>query len=505
MKRYLIFLLVLALLSSCKKEPSSSDQEWMLKTPLEMKDFTQLTSSQELTKYLKKACEQSNMITLETAGYSLEGKPIHLLKAGANGKMDEEKLTLYLFAQQHGDEPSGKEGMLLLINNIVNGKYKKWFEHINLLMIPQVNPDGGDLNQRRNANDKDLNRDHLLISAPETQVVHKVFHSYLPEVTVDIHEYDPYSRYWKDFGYLKDFDIQVGTLTNKNVDKQLKDLFYNATYPFLKEYVTKAGYSFFEYTLGDLPGGGRLRHSTVDINDGRQSFGILHSFSFIVEGKYGRDSLEKLENRAKSQLRTAEGIIQFAVDHHKKVQEKVKSARKKLLEAEQGEKVAIRMHHVKGDQILEYPLKSIHTGQDTVFLIEEFHSKVISILDVTKPYGYLVPTDDSLLVEWMNRSYIEYTPFQPDGNLEIQQYKILDISKQLDEGLENYYPEVKLTAFDKKVSGSDYYFVPVSQLRSNKIVTALEPQSMIGLVNTSPFEYLLTEHSHFPVLRVLQR
>jgi len=499
--RYLIISLIFLSLVSCKNKKQQTEKE-IEEPPISAHQFEQLTSYAKLIGYVNQVDTMSDFISVEYVGESVEGRRLPLVKIANQGKINDELLTIFFFAQQHGDEPSGKEGMLMLIDEFARGKHKDWLKNANILIMPQVNPDGSEKNKRRNANGIDLNRDHLVMNSPEVRAVHSVFHKYQPQVTVDVHEYDPYSKSWKEFGYLKDFDIQLGGLTNKNVDENLRRLFYDSALPYVKEYVTEAGYSFFEYTLGNLPGGERMRHSTVDINDGRQSFGILNNFSFIVEGKYGKDSVDKLERRTKSQLRTAKGLIRFIVYNSEQVSKTVAEGRKKLRNARQGEKVAVRMHHVKGDKTLQYPLKSLRSGKDTTFQVEQFHPKVVSMLDVKKPSAYLIPVDDKKLVNWMRRCYIDFHEYKPAENHNIKQYIVKKIKRQVDEGLENYYPEVQIQSLDKTINPGEYFAIPIDQLRSNKIVTALEPQSMLGLVNYEAFEYLLVESNKYPVLRV---
>ncbi|MFP3861081.1 MAG: M14 family zinc carboxypeptidase, partial [Bacteroidales bacterium] len=294
----IIFIL---LITGCTQTSQKEKHYKGIVPPIIEADFQKLTSHENILKYLEKVDSLSERLSVEYVGTSVDGKKIPLVKFSKNGKFNKNKVKLFLFAQQHGNEPSGKEGMLLLIDKLLQKEYDKWLKKVDLLIMPQVNPDGGDRNQRRNANDADLNRDHLVLSQPETQALHRVFERYQPEMTVDIHEYYPFSSRWKEFGYLKDFDIQIGGLTNLNIDTEVTNFFYEAVKPFMKEKLNNEGYSFFEYTLGNFPDGKRLRHSTVDINDGRQSFGILNTSSFIVEGIRGKDSLDNIERRTKSQ------------------------------------------------------------------------------------------------------------------------------------------------------------------------------------------------------------
>ena len=86
-----------------------------------------------------------------------------------------------------------------------------------------MNPDGSELNQRRNGNDTDLNRNHLILKEPETKALHQLFDKYLFEVTMDVHEYYPYDEAWMKYGYRKNSDITVGAITNINVSEKIRN------------------------------------------------------------------------------------------------------------------------------------------------------------------------------------------------------------------------------------------------------------------------------------------
>ena len=74
---------------------------------------------------------------------------------------DASKIRVLVFAQQHGNEQSGKEGALLLARELLKPENRYLFDRIDLLLVPQMNPDGAEANKRRNGNDADLNRNHL--------------------------------------------------------------------------------------------------------------------------------------------------------------------------------------------------------------------------------------------------------------------------------------------------------------------------------------------------------
>ncbi len=252
-----------------------------LYTPLESNNFERVTSYDQLVNFVEQLERQSGLIKTESFGQSVEGRILFVMKfSNTEFGKDKSKIKVLLFAQQHGNEQSGKEGALMLAQKLSAPEYHYLFEKIDLAIVPQVNPDGSEKNMRRNANNVDLNRNHLILTEPETQALHKLFDNYLFEVTLDVHEYYPYDSLWMKYGYRKNSEITVGTLTNINVSNEVRDFSQNKYLPFILNYLKDSNFSSFEYCPGGPPAEYYIRHSTFDINDGRQSIGIQNTFSF---------------------------------------------------------------------------------------------------------------------------------------------------------------------------------------------------------------------------------
>ncbi|MDZ7762884.1 MAG: hypothetical protein U5K00_00445 [Melioribacteraceae bacterium] len=49
----------------------------------------------------------------------------------------------------------------------------------------------------------DLNRNHLILTEPETIGLHKLFNEYHFEVTMDVHEYYPFGKSAEEYGYVE--------------------------------------------------------------------------------------------------------------------------------------------------------------------------------------------------------------------------------------------------------------------------------------------------------------
>jgi hypothetical protein len=98
----------------------------------------------------------------------------------------------------------------------------------------------------------------------------------------------------------------------------------------------------------------------------------------------------------------------------------------------------------------------------------------------------------------LNKHNIEYSENKESS---AAAYLIEKIKKSVDEELENKYPELSKEKIGIK-NPSNYFYVPLNQLHKNMLVTAFEPQSMLGIVQYEEFEYLLKEGERYPVFRV---
>ena len=494
MKKWITLIFVLLLLTvSC---------QLTIESPALLRGFDPPATADEVVRFSQRAAGRSSSLHLETLGFSEQGRPIAALRFSADSEKDENKLRVLIFAQQHGNEQSSKEASLLLISDFAKGKHAHWLEFMDIWIVPQVNPDGSEVNERRNANGIDLNRDHIVLEASETRALRGLFHRTLPHVTVDIHEYQPFRESWEQFGGFKTFDVQVGVPTNPNVDEDIRTFALKEALPSIENHLTERGFSFHNYLVGPVPSEGRTRHSTVDFSDGRQSFAMLNTLSFIYEGINGRDGfVENLERRTFGQYEALMALLNFLYENHETARQLVESGREKLKNATPGQEVAIRMDHFPGDTPLLLPLLSSRTGNDTLVVVENFHPQVKPLAFASRPLGYLIPANDTLLTRLVRKHQIQFSETIPEGTT-IMAAKTATISTRIDEELENRFPEVTFHTYEKIAQEGEYWFLPINQLHANLLVSLLEPQSMLGIAQRSGFEYLLKKDTLFPIKRV---
>jgi hypothetical protein len=476
-------------------------------SPLEKNDFQKVTSYYELSAFVHQLDEISTLLTIETIGQTVQGRNLYALKFSSSefGK-DKSKIKVLFFAQQHGNEQSGKEGSLLLAQALLKPENRYLFDKIDLAIIPQINPDGSEQNKRRNGNNIDLNRNHLILTEPETQVLHKFFDKYLFEVTIDVHEYSPYGGAWEKYGYRKNADETLGTTTNPNVSEKIRDFSNDNVFPYWLKYLNTNKFSSLIYCLGGPPEVNYMRQSTFDINDGRQSFGIQNTLSLIQEGLNGTDNfVDNLKHRAEGQMTGMRGILEYVYLYKAEIKDMVVTDRKALASGKSNPKVSIQSEHVSNGEKLSLPLLSYSTGKDTVVIVNDYRPVAKSVFDVQKPVGYLIPKNAKDLVEWAEKQALIVSDFKAKKGLKIEQYFIKSIDSIDVEREKIVNPNVEITGFKGDMVEADYLYIPTAQLKGNMIVLALEPKSEIGLSMYTEYSHLLKVGEMFPVLRVMKK
>jgi hypothetical protein len=450
--------------------------------------------------------KSSNILQVEIIGNSVEGRNLYALKfSNSLFGEDTSKIKVLIFAQQHGDEQSGKEGALLLARELLRSENKYLFEKIDFALIPQMNPDGSEKDTRFNSNGMDLNRNHLILTEPETIALHKLFNEYHFEATMDVHEYYPYTEDFLSYGYVKYFDEQIGTTTNPNVSEAIRKFSYEEYLPFIEAYLKERKFSFHNYIPGGPPDINLIRHSTFDINDGRQSLGILNSFSFIQEGRNGTDSLDNIYRRTVGQALGLSGFLEFVYSNKEEIKVLVNEEQQKLIYGKVSDNVAIQMDHIKTGEILDLTLFSLNTNSDTVIIVNDYRPVVESIHDVERPVGYLIPKSITELYEWAVKQNLTITSINLKTDKVVQEYFVSEIDSIDFEGDTIVNPSVELRVVNTEINEEEFYFIPTNQLKNNLIVMALEPKSMLGLVTYKNYEHLLKQDECFPVLRVVDK
>jgi hypothetical protein len=134
-----------------------------------------------------KAASIHGRVPVYELGTSAEGRKIPMVVLGQT----DAKTRVMVICRQHGDEPVSSEAAMHLIQRVSKGdsRLRQELKGVELLLVPLMNPDGAERDQRENGNGVDLNRDWRKRSQPETRALAQAFHRLRPQVVLDEHEW----------------------------------------------------------------------------------------------------------------------------------------------------------------------------------------------------------------------------------------------------------------------------------------------------------------------------
>ena len=469
-----------------------------VQAPVALHGFTRLTSYDTLQAYLH-SLDGLPGIKVARIARTAQGRDVCCVFLSRTARFGEDttKLRVMLFAQQHGDEPSGKEALTLLLASAANHDLDKILSRIDLLVIPQMNPDGAELRQRRTPGGLDLNRDHLLLSSPETRGLHDLFAAWWPEVTMDIHEYGPFSRAWSDSGIVKAADVQLGMLTNLNSAESLRKFEREVVFPRILSAMSDSNYLFHEYLVGSPQD--YIRFSTTEPNDGRQSFGILNTLSFIQEGRGGQTLEDRLERRSRSQRASIEALLSFCSLHADEIQALVRGARESLCRAA-GRQAILCMDHFPGGTSLRIPVVRVPSGRDSIWLVHPLRDRVSALCSREVPSAYVIPRELDAIREILERHHVLGEVVKAPRRENVSVYLIEGVQPDTLEDEWHPKPALRGVTRTQELRPGDFV-VRTNQRHSLFLSIFLEPESMWGIVKYPAFSFLM-QSKEYPIMRI---
>ncbi len=516
-----------------------------LQTTAEERQYAAYTRYDDIVSFLSRVQALDPRIKVYAVGKTLENASENRLGRDilccmvSDPQRKGDKLLVQLQASHHGNEQSGVDALQQLLAGIVEKKLDFLLERMNLVIFPQLNPYGNENNVRVNEQGLDMNRDHSKLEAAEVEALHRVFSALYPEVTFDMHEKgDAYYR------------INVGTVTNLNIDPRIGEYSHRVILPaaFKLAGETPAHEYLIQTTMDDLPSSGAVpeglanpseeifRFSTTDVNDGRNSFGIFNTFSFIQEIA-GNGEIDQYRDRSrwafeglaaflktiyansreikdltaqcradlvnKSRSLDARNLVHLRTIYARDPQQPV--LKLKTFAKEDAAVFATAAHDIKaGDPLSRADLVRIgRTPRVVETEIANWFPRLESLVTCARPLGYMFPAARGDVISLLLKLGVKVYSFDRSGVLAVQASQVDDVIQ----GTEDYIPPQRITVSLRElqvpVQRGDCY-IPLSQLAANLVPLLLEPQSDLGLIRFRSFNLGVEKNDIFPIYRVLQ-
>ncbi len=211
------------------------------------------------------AGQYPEVLRLETAGHSAEGREIYLVALGEGSK------KILLWSQMHGDEPTATCSLLDLFRYFGlhhnDAPAAEILRRFTLLCVPMLNPDGAERRQRRNAQGIDINRDARQLQSPEGRLLKDLRDRFHPFLGFNLHNQNSLTTVG-DTGRVATIALlavaadlpasdvasgaqETGLTDARILTKQVTAVLYDALSPFAYGHISRYDESFNPRAFGD--------------------------------------------------------------------------------------------------------------------------------------------------------------------------------------------------------------------------------------------------------------
>ena len=477
------------------------DPQLNIATPTNLKPMEKgLCTYDEMMSFLQsKAKVLPEIVRLEIIGKSANGKDIPIVYFG-DGK-NPKKLKIWMQGGLHGNEPAGSEGLLMLMNYLLETPDGKvLLKKMDIAILPVANIDGYIAQKRTTPDGLDLNRDQTKFSDQVSPILKRAFVAWNPEATFDFHEYTPFQKKGSDeilkggsAGY---YDVLFLPSGNMNVPEGLRKISTRLFQTNAEKVLDRNGYSHnFYFTAKTTPDGIVLAKGGNNPRSSSSNYALSNSVSMLVEIRgigLGRTSFAR---RTYSTFLVARSFLETAMGNLKEVKKGVQNAVKQTIARKNNIVVTA------DETLVNYPVKFIDlTTDDIVTLDMKVYDALLPIATLTRkrPVAYILSPECSKEAGILRIFGLTVTETDKQMTVPVISYTTSSyiIDKEKWEGIYPVTVQTKISQIQKSFpTGS--FIVKLDQKNANYAVILLEPESENGFVNMAITKTSLGEQLPF--------
>ena len=467
----------------------------------------------------------SEQISVADFGISPQGRALRYLIYDVDGFKEAADIKatgrplLMVQAGIHPGESEGKDAMLMLLRDqVLEGKYNALFEKVSLIFIPIFNVDGherfgpyGRINQngpvemgwRTTAQNLNLNRDFLKAEAPEMQAWLALFNQFDPDFFIDTHTTDG-----ADYQYVMTYAME----TAGNMEAGLTDWQSEVFLPFWKQQMQQSGFPVFPYV------------SFRSWHDPRSGLVSMVSGPMLSQGytaQRNRPGLLLETHMLKPYAQRVDATKAAVVFTMELLAKEAKSLKKSIAAADQftaseafrANTFPINFEVDRHDSSLiafdgvEYSVvKSELTGGDWfVYETDKPEQFLLPIFDkakVTKsvkmPEAYLIPAEWKTVIHKLQLHGIQLDTLKSETQFLVESYHFTDVSWQgrPNEGRHKINRMAFETKSEQKLFPEGTILVPTNQPKARLIAYLLEPEADGSLLEWGFFDVIFEQKEY---------
>lgn len=405
------------------------------------------------------------------------------------------KTIVLLAPSVHGGEVSPKEAVQLVARDLVGGELRPLLRDIIVLVLPLVNPDGGEVRRRTNEAGFDMNRDYVKLESQEIHaLVTQVMNEWTPDIHVDGHH-----------GGSAPYVITYQGTLNPAADSALRAYPYQHIFPRIQEAVRAEDYAAFDYSGPITHEGVRGWGSTsVEPRKHHVYTGLTNSIGILLETPSNTHRVMRngtireipQEERYYHQIRggviATTTILRVAAERRAEIRALTNAARER----------AIRAGMTGGDPIvLEYALSS--RGNERVWMPDSTAPGGYRLREVPvflrwtptrttpRPVGYVLPPAMASVVPLLLDHDIAVYRFRDSTQLDAEVYYATRVRR--DSYFQGHYlKSVEVEKRPERITvAPGWFWVPTAQSRANLISYLLEPETDDNLITWGWADHVL--------------
>ncbi len=471
-------ILVLALALLPQARPAAGQEA--PRTGPEISGYTEYTSYGEMMAYLAAVQASSREMRLGIYGETRLGRelPYAIFSRPSITRPWEAwvlgKPILVLAANVHGNEPTLRESVLLLLRDLATPgtEMNDALDELTILVVPQLNPDGFSTPdaQRGNIWGLDLNRDYMKLEQPEIRgYVRNILLPWAPHLFVDGHNGGAYP-----------YNLNYQCPSHTAPDARITGLCDELIFPAVDEALGTEGYRAWYYQRGNET---RWDVGGSDPRIGRNYGGFSNMLGILFESPRG----QSMADGVRAGVVGYEAVVRWARANSELLLETVHRARIETAEAggRPGGEVPIEVVYVPEEGPVTYLLPE-EPGSEGPFHVVQSDSLMkvpVTTLSRPRPWAYLLPPDAEAAVRLLRDHGIQVEAVVADVEAVVDIYLIGDLRY---EEAYNHDAAAKIDVADAVtreatiVRGS--YVVRTGQMQGRVAAHLLEAETRDGVV-----------------------
>jgi dipeptidyl-peptidase 4 len=501
--RIVLVCVCMSLATGLALSPAASAQEWP-RTWQEQNNFRAgPTPFEPLMAFWYELAQRSPEVSIRPLTHTLLDREFTLVTIAREPVLTPQDAlrsgkTIVLIANAvHGGETSGKESSQLIARDLVAGDLRHILDDVIVLIIPLVNPDGGEVRRRTNEEGFDMNRDYVKLESQEIHaLVTQVMNEWTPDIHIDTHHGGaaPYTMTWQ------------GTL-NPAADAALRAYPYEVIFPAMRAALRAEDYDGFDYSgPQNIAGTPAWGSTSVEPRKHHVYTGMVNSIGLLFEtpsnthrvrGNGTRVEAIPQEERYYHQVRgsviSKRAVLQVAAQRRQEIRAVTTASRMRAMRSGAS-------YSPDDGVVLDYELVS--RGDEPVWIPDGSGSFRLETRPIfleyrvtrttPRPLGYILPPSMARVLPILLDHGIVVHRFTAPASLELEVYRAAQVNRN--EYFQGHYIKSvdgvqKVTETVEVPAGS--YYISTAQSRGNLVAYLMEPETDDNLITWGWTNHLL--------------